>query len=202
MNQKKHALLPLILFVFVLASCATPDGVKIAEEDFDRDCGGEECIQSQTTRDNFIPEKYLTKSAEEEVVQEKAEKKVFVPVKSKEIDEILKPAKSSDALFEFNKYSLTEVGRDILDNIAKLMKKNPSYKLHLSGHTDNKGTMAYNTELSKKRVESGKNYLVEKGIEADRISISWHSFSQPKASNDTPEGRALNRRIEFKFIED
>jgi OmpA-OmpF porin, OOP family len=80
-----------------------------------------------------------------------------------------------------------------------MLTKNPLLDLHISGHTDNFGSMAYNIILSKRRAQAGHDYLVKRGIDPDRISISWHSYSIPVATNDNAAGRALNRRLEFKF---
>ena len=71
--------------------------------------------------------------------------------------------------------------------------------LHISGHTDNFGTMEYNIQLSKRRATAGLDFLVKRGIDPKRMSIGWHSYSIPVATNDTAVGRALNRRLEFKF---
>jgi OOP family OmpA-OmpF porin len=104
-----------------------------------------------------------------------------------------------DVLFDFDKYNLKPEGHAILDQVVEMLNKHSFLNLKLSGHTDNFGSMEYNIRLSKKRAQAGMNYLLEKGISSERLSISWHSFSIPRAGNETPEGRALNRRIEFKF---
>lgn len=105
----------------------------------------------------------------------------------------------ADVLFDFDKYSLKPEGRTALDQVYRLLKKNGHLDLHISGHTDNYGSMAYNIKLSKRRARAGYNFLKRKGIDPRRMTISWHSFTMPVASNDTAEGRALNRRLEFRF---
>ena len=105
----------------------------------------------------------------------------------------------ADVLFDFDKSNLKPEGIIALEQVVNQLKQYPLMDVHISGHTDNFGTMAYNIQLSKKRARAGLDYLVKKGIDPARISISWHSYSIPIASNDTPEGRALNRRLEFKF---
>ena len=106
---------------------------------------------------------------------------------------------SADVLFDFDKYSLKPEGLVAMEQVTNLLKRNPGVNLHISGHTDNFGSMAYNIGLSKQRAQSGLNYLVKQGIDPGRITISWHSFTVPVASNETAAGRALNRRLEFKF---
>jgi len=69
--------------------------------------------------------------------------------------------------------------------------------IKINGHTDNTGSKELNDALSLKRAESVKSYLVMKGVDQGRMSTAGFGYSQPVASNDTPEGRAENRRIEF-----
>jgi OmpA-OmpF porin, OOP family len=104
-----------------------------------------------------------------------------------------------DVLFDFDKQTLKPEGIIALGLVFDYLNNNPLMDLHISGHTDNFGTMEYNIRLSKRRAQAGLNYLVKKGIDPKRISISWHSFSIPVATNDNPAGRALNRRLEFNF---
>lgn len=100
-----------------------------------------------------------------------------------------------------------ETGKDVilassyvkLDAVAALMKANNSYKLKIEGHTDNTGDSASNMELSKLRAAAVKAYLVNKGIDANRMQAEGFGETKPKASNDTPEGRAQNRRVEFEI---
>jgi len=76
------------------------------------------------------------------------------------------------------------------------MKANPSWKATLSGHADSTGDASYNMGLSKRRAESVKKYLVGKGIAAERIATQAFGENNPVASNNTRDGRALNRRVE------
>ena len=77
------------------------------------------------------------------------------------------------------------------------MKNTTDLKIRVEGHTDNIGSEKYNLNLSKKRAESIKAYLVGKGIDESRITSIGYGFSKPRAGNDTKEGRALNRRAEL-----
>jgi len=105
----------------------------------------------------------------------------------------------ADVLFDFDKYNLKPEGINVLNQVVDLLNKHSFLDLHISGHTDNFGSMAYNIKLSKQRAQSGLNYLAKKGIDPARLSTSWHSYSIPVATNDNPAGRSLNRRLEFKF---
>lgn len=106
---------------------------------------------------------------------------------------------AADILFDFDKYNLKPKGIEILNQVVDFMNKFPFLHLAISGHTDNRGSMEYNIALSKRRALSGFNYLTNNSIGNDRITVSWHSFSIPRATNDTGVGRALNRRLEFNF---
>ncbi len=86
-----------------------------------------------------------------------------------------------------------------LDALALLLKGNTDLALDIEGHTDNTGSDAINNKLSQSRAESVQKYLKSKGVEADRLSAKGYGSSLPVASNDTEEGRALNRRVELKL---
>ena len=73
-------------------------------------------------------------------------------------------------------------------------------KIELSSHTDNKGAEKYNLELSQRRSQSVLDYLVSKGIKANRLQAVGYGFSVPIASNDTEPGRQMNRRTEIKIV--
>ena len=106
---------------------------------------------------------------------------------------------TADVLFDFDKYNLKPEGVTAMKQVYGMLIRYPYLKVHISGHTDNYGSMAYNIGLSKRRAHTGKTYLMEKGIDPARISLSWHSYTMPVATNGTVAGRALNRRLEFKF---
>jgi outer membrane protein OmpA-like peptidoglycan-associated protein len=100
--------------------------------------------------------------------------------------------------FDFASATLKPESAPVLREIANALKANPSWKLTIEGHTDNVGGVAYNLDLSRRRANSVKNALVARyHINANRLSTIGYGFSRPKASNDTPQGRALNRRVEL-----
>jgi OmpA-OmpF porin, OOP family len=103
-------------------------------------------------------------------------------------------------LFETNKDVIVESSFSSLDALAKVLRNNPRYKLYLEGHTDNVGEDAANMDLSKRRSASVKNYLVKKGVTADRITTDGFGETRPVASNDTDDGRHKNRRVEMTII--
>ncbi|MGI4721620.1 MAG: OmpA family protein [Janthinobacterium lividum] len=103
--------------------------------------------------------------------------------------------------FESGKATLTESGMAVLDQMSAAMQKLKGVKVEVIGHTDNAGSRAGNLSLSQARAEAVKTYIVGKGIPADTIAVSGEGPDRPVADNRTPEGKARNRRIEFRVIQ-
>lgn len=123
------------------------------------------------------------------------------PVIEKEIIEVLKTA-FDNLEFETAKDIIKDLSKSSLDELAEVLKKKPTWKLQISGHTDNVGDDNGNLVLSKKRAEALRNYLVSKGVEDVRMIVLYFGETKPIASNDTPEGRQKNRRVEMKIVFD
>lgn len=100
--------------------------------------------------------------------------------------------------FESGKATIKKSSNSILDQIVKVMKENPSYKLSIAGHTDNSGNPQKNMKLSQDRADAVKKYLVSKGVDESRMESAGYGDTKPIASNKKPAGRALNRRVEFE----
>jgi outer membrane protein OmpA-like peptidoglycan-associated protein len=106
----------------------------------------------------------------------------------------------NNIFFETNKYDLKEESIAELDKIFLLLRDNPTLKILISGHTDNVGNAKDNLTLSNNRAQSVVKYLIEKGIEAQRLTFKGFGATLPVADNKTEEGRALNRRTELKVV--
>ena len=101
--------------------------------------------------------------------------------------------------FETNSAVLSSRARKALKETAELLRKYRDEKVVVAGHTDGVGSVEYNLDLSRRRAESAVAYLAgEEKIPADRFTVRWYGKSMPIASNDTPEGREVNRRVEVK----
>lgn len=100
--------------------------------------------------------------------------------------------------FETNKFDIDQISKEILENAVVFLKKNPTKKLDIGGHTDNVGEAPYNVKLSNERANSVKNYLVNHGIKSSRLTAKGYGFNVPVADNATESGRAQNRRAEIK----
>lgn len=100
--------------------------------------------------------------------------------------------------FESDRDMIKAVSYPILDNVVNVMRNNPHYRLEITGHTDSTGDESHNLDLSQRRAKAVKEYLVGRGIDPSRIRSNGYGSSRPVATNNTSEGRALNRRVEFK----
>jgi len=102
--------------------------------------------------------------------------------------------------FEPNSFALRDESKTSLDQLVDLLKQNPSLKIQIGGYTDDQGSEEYNQVLSENRAKSVYDYLLKNRIESSRVSYKGYGESNPIAPNTTEEGRAQNRRIEFKVI--
>ncbi len=88
----------------------------------------------------------------------------------------------------------------MLDDVAEIMLKNTDVTFSISGYTDNVGPEQYNLKLSSRRANEARNYLIERGVETDRITAKGFGEVNPKYGNDTEQSRQLNRRVEIKSV--
>ena len=107
---------------------------------------------------------------------------------------------NADTFFDFDKATLKPEGRQVLDQIAAQVETINLETLIATGHTDSIGTEQYNQGLSERRANSVKEYLVSKGVPADRVYTEGKGELSPVASNATREGRAQNRRVEIEIV--
>jgi outer membrane protein OmpA-like peptidoglycan-associated protein len=129
------------------------------------------------------------------------------PIKKMPVKEAIAPAVAplkadsiivlSEVLFETNSYYLREELYPTLDSIANYLRKETKSTTTVSGHTDNTGKESYNLELSSQRAEAVAEYLLDKGIDPERVNFVGLGSSIPIQSNDSPEGRRKNRRVEI-----
>jgi outer membrane protein OmpA-like peptidoglycan-associated protein len=103
---------------------------------------------------------------------------------------------------------IREMYQDEMDSVIALMNKYEELIVKVEGHTDSKGSDSYNMALSERRAKAAKEYMVEQGIDAERILTEGFGESMPIAPNENPDGsdneagRAKNRRVEFKLLND
>jgi outer membrane protein OmpA-like peptidoglycan-associated protein len=104
---------------------------------------------------------------------------------------------SSNILFGFDQSSLSNDAKVNLDKLVTVLNHYPDTDIEIQGHTDSRGSESYNQTLSEKRASEVNSYLLQKGIAGTRMKIKGFGETLPKYDNDTEEGRAQNRRVEF-----
>ena len=125
---------------------------------------------------------------------------IIKEIKILEEEKFVRVQIQSQVLFEFGKYELMPQSKKILQNIVELLKTYPKNKIIVEGHTDSVGSEEHNLKLSQLRANEVKKFLVENGIEEERIQTIGYGESRPIASNKTQSGRALNRRVEILIV--
>ena len=108
----------------------------------------------------------------------------------------------NNVFFDFDKYDLRPESYVELDRVVKLLAENPTIEIEMSAHTDSRGSDEYNFVLSDNRAKSVREYIISKGIAPERIISHGYGETVPVATNETDEGRQLNRRVEFKILKD
>jgi len=103
--------------------------------------------------------------------------------------------------FNYNQDSLTPGASRILDGVVSALQTRPQINIEIRGHTDGRGGAAYNQALSERRAERVRQYLVEHGVNASRLTAQGYGKTQPIDTNATDEGRARNRRVELKILQ-
>ncbi len=103
-------------------------------------------------------------------------------------------------LFDFDKATIKPEGRPVLDEVLVVLNNNPSMRVNIQGHTDSMGSDAWNQKLSERRAAAVLEALVSAGIEPARLTSKGFGEGMPAATNETKEGRALNRRVELTPI--
>lgn len=106
----------------------------------------------------------------------------------------------NNIFFEFGKATLLPDSYPELNRIVDVLNENGRLVIEIEGHTDNVGSNEANLKLSQQRAEAVRSYLLSKKLPANRVTSIGYGETRPKASNDTPEGQAQNRRVEFKIV--
>jgi outer membrane protein OmpA-like peptidoglycan-associated protein len=119
-----------------------------------------------------------------------------LPAEVKEFSGVIK-----GITFDTNKDTIRRSSFPTLDRAVAVLSEYPDIRIMIVGHTDDRGQRDHNVELSQRRAESVKTYLVERGIKADRITTEGLGPDEPIDSNETKAGRANNRRIEFRIVQ-
>lgn len=120
--------------------------------------------------------------------------------KIERVGEGIKITFNSGILFQFNSADLQPEARTNIENLAKTLKKYKDTNILVEGHTDSIGTADYNQTLSERRAQSVTAFAESLGVNSSRFTVKGYGFSQPVATNATPEGRQQNRRVEVAIM--
>ena len=101
--------------------------------------------------------------------------------------------------FDFSKSTIKSESYEYLDKLAATLIRS-NRRIEVKGHTDNVGSEEFNMNLSRERAEAVVDYLVSKGVDRNKLTYSYYGMSRPLSDNDTEEGRAMNRRVEFTIL--
>ncbi len=107
-----------------------------------------------------------------------------------------------DVTFDLNSATVRPGLYNEIDRVARVLVRYPETSILVEGHTDSTGTEAYNQALSERRANSVKRLLVDRGVNESRITTVGHGETRPVATNETPEGRQMNRRVEIRINPD
>jgi outer membrane protein OmpA-like peptidoglycan-associated protein len=150
----------------------------------------------EKTKDQLEKEKQARAEAEKRAAQAMADLQKIASVKQETRGIVI--TLSGGVLFASNQSTLLPAAMIKLNEVAEaLVKNNPDSKIVVEGHTDSQGKADYNRDLSQKRADAVRDYLISRGIAADRIKAVGYGSERPVADNNSAEGRANNRRVEI-----
>jgi outer membrane protein OmpA-like peptidoglycan-associated protein len=129
--------------------------------------------------------------------QAKEIKKEVPNAKVERVGEGIEVEFDSKVLFDFNQSVLKDASKASLNDLVTILKKYPDTNIEIQGHTDNVGSDLYNEALASRRANAVMIYLIDKGIASNRLTPKAMGEGYPKYNNDSEEGRAQNRRVEF-----
>jgi outer membrane protein OmpA-like peptidoglycan-associated protein len=145
-------------------------------------------------------EDYLFHSENINVAESNVSREIINNIKLKKV-EVGQSIVLNNIFFDTGAATLRSESYAELGVLYALLINNPSLKIEISGHTDNVGSAASNLRLSEERARAVVAYLVERGIDRDRLTYKGYGFSKPIASNETASGRQMNRRTEFQILD-
>lgn len=147
------------------------------------------------TNQQLEEERRARQTAEQELQAAMASLSEIANVKADQQDVVI--TLSGSVLFKTNEATLLPIARERLSRVAEVLREQDDKTFVVEGHTDSRGPSGHNEDLSLARADSVRSFLVSEGVPTDRIKAVGRGESEPVASNDSPDGRANNRRVEI-----
>ncbi|MFO7593871.1 MAG: OmpA family protein [Pseudomonadota bacterium] len=116
-------------------------------------------------------------------------------------EDLLRVSVSSEASFDFDRAEIKPEFKPTLNKVAQVLRDDPNLRITIIGFTDSIGSEAYNKRLSERRANATADYLIGQGVAASQIATEGLGEAEPRAGNDTAEGRAQNRRVEIYLLQ-
>ena len=150
--------------------------------------------------EDFVEKVFYTRVEKPAPVPVAPVEPVIAPIVVPPVDEYnLTDVDNFSIPFAFDSDKLDNHTVKVLNAVVKKMRDNPSYKLHIDGYTCSMGSVPYNLNLSQRRANTARNYIIKEGIADSRMTTKGHGKENPQYDNNTLEGRKLNRRVNFTF---
>ncbi|MDJ0987481.1 MAG: peptidoglycan-associated lipoprotein Pal [Desulfobacterales bacterium] len=188
MNHKRWALLVFLLVIFVAflaPSCAK------------KELKTEPTMSEEEARRQAEEEARRREQERQAAIKEEALKEEAFRAEGERIQTARERFENEDVLFEFDSASLTAEAQEILREKAEWLRDNPSARVIIEGHCDERGTNEYNLALGDRRAYSSKAFLTDLGIEDSRLTTISYGEEQPIAAGSTEDAWAKNRRAHF-----
>jgi OOP family OmpA-OmpF porin len=187
--MRSRSLLALIVF----AGCATPEAKRACYPITSWSAPVMRCAAPHAHAPVAVAPQPEPTAAEPEPAAEPPPPKAEFQAEKIELSETIQ--------FDEDSANLVERSKTLLDDVARVLTEHPEVtRIQIEGHTDSKASPRHNKKLSQERVASVKAYLVDKGISAKRLTTKGFGETKPVADNKSEEGRAKNRRVEFRIV--
>ncbi len=164
------------------------------------------CAEKKVVKPSEMPQTGTTEQMgkEGEASKEKVTEQQMAKIESKEVPSKVEEVSGMfpDIRFDYDKYDLREDAKPVLNSVADYLIKNPSAKVLIEGHCDERGTSEYNLGLGDKRAKAAKDYLLSLGVPSSRISAISYGKEKPHCAEHAEECWAKNRRDQFVILKE
>lgn len=185
----KHSILVIaVVAAIAVVGCSKKTPVVVAPQNQDAPALSSSSVSSSTAKDDSLKQAALNADALE------AER---LEGRRKTLEDLMNKLMSEEIYFEFDKAVLTDIAKDLLSQAGDILSKEPKLSVEIEGHTDARGTEAYNMSLGGKRAQSVADYLINYGVSKERLITLSYGEEKPKVEGTSETAFAQNRRAVF-----